>query len=842
MVNNNKIAGNTLLSLLFFMIVLALLTIPLASYYDNWKDQKKAGDTAIRLEAINNAIHQYAAANGHYPCPADIRADFDTADFGKSAAAECNTGTPDGFTGLTKRVSRTKAGIENYVRVGAVPVRTLGLPDDYIYDGYNHRYVYLVTEAYAAVAADGTPPNIPELDRNDGPGIFVEDINENTSTRKIGNAIYAVMSMGNTEEGSYSANGSLLADCPAGVVNCSLEATIQNTISRSDVEGEGRFTQTVRYDTPQPCIASETTPETVAFLLDNSTSMRGVVPPSRLPLTSDDVAPDPLWRIHPAQWALRRALIARNVAMSPENDPDGRTTTYVVGLIDPENMTYNFGHGPYSDSNQAHVEDVISRPELCPPHEITGTPLGNSLRHVADEIGGGRVDGPPNKIIALVDGGGDSAQLVDALRYIRDTYNRTLQVNFIDTTTNDNIPQAIEDAGVTSENATYVRTAQDPVALVYELLHRSNGCSVVSVPEPVNERYYCAPTCEESGTCPEPTCEELGTCPVEPTCEELGTCPEPTCEELGTCPEPTCEELGTCPPDPITFNGWAGFSIAGHAPSGISVSENAFRLEGYERAIGRIDYVGLARDATNIPVRSSGTTIEGNITDFHIAPDGDFTLNTNSDATGSEIFYYRGVITDPGPSNGIASAPFLLMGGRGAELTGNMYSLLPLVEQVMSRITMVEVNGIEYTIPDVGDLTVNGTNSRLTINQDGDFTARLTDGGGDYYYLKGPIFEDGDPLVIHDPVPLGIRNAYQWELNFRTRNGGRVITGQLRSNDRGVIIENVRWGGTDHPMTGNRLLINADFGTLNIRRDGYFSYSPKGGTGRDDFFVEGLER
>lgn len=852
------IAGNSLLSILFFMIVLGLLMFPIMNYYDNWKSQKRANDTVARLETINKTIREFAATNGHYPCPANIRAGLDTPNFGKSAASECNTGSPGAFSGQTKRSGKAKpSGAINYVRAGAVPVRTLGLPDEYIYDGYSHRYVYVVTEAYAAVAADGTLPNIPELDRNDSTGVFIEDINENTSTRKVGNAIYAVMSMGNTIAGSYSANGNLLADCPTGVANCSLEATLQNTISTSDAEGPDRFTQTVRYDTPQPCIISENTPDKIAFLLDTSGSMGaqgGELNIRRLALTDDDIAPNPIWRVHPAQWAFRRALIARNVAMSPVNDPDGRYET-TISSFRTGNNPINFRYGDYSDSDNSHVEDVLRNPLMCPLYGA-GTPLGQTIRRMSDEIRGGTSGSSPNKIIALVDGGGDEADIVNALNHIRNTYGPTLQVNFIDVANTEAIPNAIRTSGVTSATATYVRTS-DPDDLIYQLLHSTNGCSIFTVPEPLNERYYCTPpTCEEMGNCPEPepepTCEELGNCPT-PTCEELGNCPTPTCEELGNCPTPTCEQSGTCPPDPITFSGWIQVSLPVSAPRSLDIAANTFKLQGYNGARGSVNEIGFDRtnDGVENPtyqtVRSGGTTVNGNQGRMNIRPNGDFVFTSNPNSSGSELFYIRGVVTNPGPSNGISVAPFPMYNlGGSAQLSGNMYSVIDRLNQVMSRLTMVEVNGVEHAIPATGDLTVSGTNSTLTINQSGQFTIRGISGrsGGDYYYLKGPILESGEPLVIRDPVPTGVANSYRWDINFTMRNGngGKPLTGHLRYNERGITVENVIFNGVTHRMTGERLRVEGQYGVLTMRRDGYFSYRANtGATGRDDFRVNGIE-
>ncbi|MFO0807541.1 MAG: VCBS repeat-containing protein [Gemmataceae bacterium] len=131
-------------SLLQLSILLALAGILVATMIPG----KDAGDqnaktllTLERIQRIEDATKGFMAAHHRRPCPASgqypetIEAGASSQYFGVEAATPgtCTGGTPAADFGPSSNVV-----------AGVVPVRTLGLPDEYMYDGWGRRFTYVV--------------------------------------------------------------------------------------------------------------------------------------------------------------------------------------------------------------------------------------------------------------------------------------------------------------------------------------------------------------------------------------------------------------------------------------------------------------------------------------------------------------------------------------------------------------------------------------------------------------------------------------------------------------------------------------------------------------------------
>jgi hypothetical protein len=460
---NKYIAGNTLLSVLFFVIALALIGKPLMNFYDSWKNQKAIAETNARLETINLAIRNYVTANGRYPCPAQMTASFDTPAFGVEVADECETGTGT----LTTR-SQGNHGL--FVRAGAVPVRTLGLPDISIFDGYGNRYIYTVTEAFAKAS--------PDLDKAVA-AVMLVDSNNNIATRDEGNIIFAVISVGDDHMGAYGRDGNLMSPCDASALsgeNCDMDATLRNTVKKASAEGTQKFTQNIRYKTGNPCVNSfAAPPQKMAYLLDTSQSMDTKVscPPNYS---------GPCNRMHSAQWAMRRAIASRNVQI--EEDPDA--TTDFTGFIGPE--ADSLLHADIHIDKDTNIENKLSG--MCPSGK---TPLGEHIAALAERIGPGKSVEQPNAIMVLSDGYSNQGRdPIDVASEIGQKYGGKLIVHIIDMGYN---PDLAEVSQLTSapdakpgEGGQYFQ-ASDPQKILDWLLKLSGSCESMEIPEPPDQRH-----------------------------------------------------------------------------------------------------------------------------------------------------------------------------------------------------------------------------------------------------------------------------------------------------------------------------------------------------------------
>lgn len=215
--------GFTLLEVAIVILVLGIILATLYSTLLTYIERTEIAEARSKLEEIDSALQTYLSLNGRYPCAAPLNAPRDTATFG----AETNPGTcrSNGPGAGTTRVTSTN-GLT--VRIGAVPTRTLNLPDDYMMDAWGNRFTYAVTERLAET---------DEYDRDFG-GITLRDSNDNSvivnPDGTPGFAHYFIVSHGKSAAGATSAAGGGANVCTAGTLdeeNCdNADAIFRDTL------------------------------------------------------------------------------------------------------------------------------------------------------------------------------------------------------------------------------------------------------------------------------------------------------------------------------------------------------------------------------------------------------------------------------------------------------------------------------------------------------------------------------------------------------------------------------------------------------------------------------------
>lgn len=213
-------------SLMEMSVVLIVLSVVLGGvlpYITEGLKQADGSDTIDRMEAIERALLVFRAANDRIPCPADMTASVNSAGFGTEAA------TPGTCTGA----NFSSAGVVG----GMVPTKSLGLPDEYAFDGWGQRIAYHVHTAFTADATSG-----------DGSII----VNDSAGTPRTSLAAYVLVSYGMNGIGGYTRGGwratvngagDELENCARGAGVCS---AAYNTTFVQKVEQSG-FDDIVRY-------------------------------------------------------------------------------------------------------------------------------------------------------------------------------------------------------------------------------------------------------------------------------------------------------------------------------------------------------------------------------------------------------------------------------------------------------------------------------------------------------------------------------------------------------------------------------------------------------------------
>jgi type II secretory pathway pseudopilin PulG len=216
--------------------VIAASTVLFTAYIG----QQQAADTRGKLAAIQKALLEFRRAHDRLPCPADVTISITAAPTnGRAFGAEALPwGTCYSASALTPSVNITDTladGNITAVVMGMVPVRTLGLADDFAIDGWGRRIMYAVD---ATATAPSLTTRIALPDTASTARIVIANL---SGTVKSSYALYTLISYGTNGHGGFARVGSTVAITPlltpppvnsgstneAELVNCSCDSISQ---------------------------------------------------------------------------------------------------------------------------------------------------------------------------------------------------------------------------------------------------------------------------------------------------------------------------------------------------------------------------------------------------------------------------------------------------------------------------------------------------------------------------------------------------------------------------------------------------------------------------------------
>lgn len=215
------------LIILSAVVVITLSVVPITNKVELEKLNTK------KMQEIETAITAFVQYNRRLPCPADITIAPNTSGFAVEGT-NCNTD-----------ISGDIALGTVSLRIGMIPVRTLGLPDSYAFDAWGNRIRYAMVKELAF--STGTR-NFNNFDTN------YTNMSPNTRTFEIrdliGNAInpvstlsallinntiaYVLLSHGENGNGAVPFSGGTPPACPASGLldqeNCNADRIFRDTI------------------------------------------------------------------------------------------------------------------------------------------------------------------------------------------------------------------------------------------------------------------------------------------------------------------------------------------------------------------------------------------------------------------------------------------------------------------------------------------------------------------------------------------------------------------------------------------------------------------------------------
>ncbi|MEZ5690779.1 MAG: type II secretion system protein [Rickettsiales bacterium] len=201
----NRIVGFSLLELSIVLLILGLMIGGIMSVLTQETRQRKQDDFTRKMTAIEDALAAFVKKNKALPCPADatylVTNQYFGVEGGTTGAGSCvNGATYDGNGNRTADTTPPTANfISGNVVGGVVPVRSLGLADEYAFDPWGGRFSYHVDRRFTATNAFDTY----QLNNSTG-GITVNDTAGNT---RSANAIAVVISHGENGHGAFQLSG-----------------------------------------------------------------------------------------------------------------------------------------------------------------------------------------------------------------------------------------------------------------------------------------------------------------------------------------------------------------------------------------------------------------------------------------------------------------------------------------------------------------------------------------------------------------------------------------------------------------------------------------------------------
>ena len=148
--------GFTLVELSVVIAIIAVIAAGTFSMGGSMVESARRVSTQQKLDAIETALMAYRIANNRLPCPSDptltdVAAHSATYGYETGAAGTCADANGVSYTIPTTSTDYAALGMT--VAEGALPVKTLGLPDEFQFDGWGRKFAYAVATPMTGVNA-----------------------------------------------------------------------------------------------------------------------------------------------------------------------------------------------------------------------------------------------------------------------------------------------------------------------------------------------------------------------------------------------------------------------------------------------------------------------------------------------------------------------------------------------------------------------------------------------------------------------------------------------------------------------------------------------------------------
>ncbi len=213
----NYIKAFTILELAIVLVITSVLITGFFGMTIDKSIEKAIATNKVSMAKIDDAIVKFYNTYGYLPCPAARDSALNSSAFGVSVSCSgAAAGTVDVGAGA------------NIVKIGAVPVRTIGLSDSDMFDFWGNRISYALVRGLGVDVA-GYTATLPTTSV-----ISVLDMSGNSSLSNVvapNHVAYVLTSHGPNNTGAYNYSGLQAVTCSGGgadVENCNDDATFRD--------------------------------------------------------------------------------------------------------------------------------------------------------------------------------------------------------------------------------------------------------------------------------------------------------------------------------------------------------------------------------------------------------------------------------------------------------------------------------------------------------------------------------------------------------------------------------------------------------------------------------------
>lgn len=217
-----RLRGFTLLEMSIVLLLMGAIMAGSAILVGAAVEKSKVDETNRKLAVIQENLLNYRRAFDRIPCPADAR----TVSIDANFALEAKRLSGTAIIGCNLGVGTPMANYGDNTGIvyqGMVPTRTLQLPDEYAFDGWNHRIMYTVSQYFVINDAFSLRPITDTTT-----GITIKTANNGAQI--TGLAVYVLLSYGPNGFGAFLRDGGTtrfvgLAPDADELINCHCDSS-----------------------------------------------------------------------------------------------------------------------------------------------------------------------------------------------------------------------------------------------------------------------------------------------------------------------------------------------------------------------------------------------------------------------------------------------------------------------------------------------------------------------------------------------------------------------------------------------------------------------------------------